>query len=123
MQAQEQLLLRLRKHLQAHLSAAPLTAAWQQVQQKLQGETCMGPCLALTPSVLDILQTMPPIAQVVSLHVSQDGSTLYCTALKGQQSVAVPPAAKAKAGKQGEKSLAVELPMSKHKGVLICIVS
>lgn len=102
-QAQEQLLLRLRKHLQAQLPAATLTSAWQQLQQKVQGETCMGARLALTPSIPDILQTMSPAVQIVCLYVSQDASVLYCTALRGQQASAAPPAAKAKGSKPGNR--------------------
>ncbi|DBA87841.1 TPA: hypothetical protein ACH3X1_004837 [Trebouxia sp. C0004] len=98
-QAQEQLLLRLRKHLQEHLPAATLTTTWQQLQQKVQGETCMGARLALTPSIPSILQTMSSAAQIVCLHASQDASMLYCTALRGHQANAAPAAAKAKGGK------------------------
>ena len=95
--------MRLRKHLQAHLPAAALTTAWQQLQQKVQGETCMGARLALTPSIPSILQTMSPAMQTVCLYVSQDASMLYCTALRGQQASAAPPAAKAKGGKPGNR--------------------
>lgn len=102
LQAQEQLLLRLRKHLQAHLPPATLTSAWQQLQQKVLGETCMGARLALTPSIPSILQTMSSAMQIVCLHVSQDASMLYCTALRGQQ--AAPAAAKAKGGKPGKQN-------------------
>ena len=62
----------------------------------------MGPRLALTPPVPEILQTVPSSVQIMCLHVSRDESMLYCAVLKGQQSSAAPAAAKAKPGKQGE---------------------
>lgn len=98
MQARERLLLRLREHIKSSLSCAEVSSAWQQCLQQLQQETCIGPRLALQPAVAHILGSMAPSTYIVSLHVSQDGSLLYCAALRGQQTA---PPVKGKAGKQG----------------------
>ena len=102
MQAQEQLLLRLRDHLEAHPA---LTASHQRLRHRLQRETCMGPCLALTPQVLDILKAIPPTTCIISLYVSQDASVLYCAALKGQQTSQTVSAGKSKPTKQGRAEM------------------
>lgn len=82
----------------------------------------MGPRLALTPSALDILQSMPPTTQIICLHLTQDGSHLYCTVLKGQQSTAAPLAAKAKAGKQGEMMLHCPMKIATAHSNLVNVV-
>ena len=102
MQAQEQLLLQLRDYLEAHPT---LTASHERLQHRLQEETCMAPRLALTPPVPGILKAIPPTTCIISLHVSQDASVLYCAALKGQQTSRTVSAGKSKPGKQGRAEL------------------
>ena len=102
-QAQEQLLLQLRDHLAADPA---LTASHQRLQTKLQQETCMGPRLALTPPVLDILKAIPPATWIISLHLSEHGSVLYCAALRGQQTSDTGAAGKTKSTKQGRTETA-----------------
>ena len=102
MQAQEQLLLQLQDHLQAHPS---LTASLQRLQHRLQAETCMAPRLALTPPVPEILKAIPPTTCIISLYVSQDASVLYCAALKGQQTSQTVSAGKSKPTKQGRAEM------------------
>lgn len=98
LQARECLVLRLRDHIKTKLPCAELSPAWQQCLHQIQQETCIGPRLALQPAVADILTSMAPSTYVVSLHISQDGTALYCTALRGQQAAAP---VKGKPGKQG----------------------
>ena len=97
-QAQEQLLLGLRDHLNSHPA---LGASCQRLQHRLQEETCLASRLALTPQVLDILKAIPPTTWIISLHVAQDGSALYCAAVKGQQPSRTVSAGKSKPAKQG----------------------
>ena len=101
-QAQEQLLLQLRDHLEAHPA---LTASHQRLRHQLQGETCMGSRLALMPQMLDILNAIPPATCIISLHMSQDGSVLYCAVLKGQQAGRTESAGKSKSSKQGRDEI------------------
>ncbi|KAL3147909.1 Cilia and flagella associated protein 46 [Trebouxia sp. C0010 RCD-2024] len=97
-QAWEQLLLQLRDHLEVNPA---LTASHQRLQTKLQQETCMGPRLALTPPVLDILKAIPATTCIISLHLSSEhSSVLYCAVLRGQQTSETGPAGKTKAAKQ-----------------------
>lgn len=100
-QAQEQLLLQLRDHLETN---PVLTASHQRLQTKLRQETCMGPRLALNPPVLDILKAIPATTCIISLHLSSEhGSVLYCAVLRGQQAGDTGPAGKTKAAKQGRQ--------------------
>ena len=108
MQAQEQLLLRLRDHLEAHPA---LTASHQRLQHRLQGETCMGSRLALTPQVLEILKGIPSSTFIITLYVSQDASVLYCATCKGQQTSRTVSAGKSKPTRQGKtETLQLVLP-------------
>ncbi|KAL3130482.1 hypothetical protein ABBQ38_008299 [Trebouxia sp. C0009 RCD-2024] len=110
-QAQEQLLLQLRDHLETN---PVLTASHQRLQTKLRQETCMGPRLALNPPVLDILKAIPATTCIISLHLSSEhGSVLYCAVLRGQQAGDTGPAGKTKAAKQAAEAKpdAVESPM------------
>lgn len=82
----------------------------------------MGPRLALTPPVLDILKAIPATTCIISLHLSSEhSSVLYCAVLRGQQTSETGPAGKTKAAKQGRQrdpSSAIHAAQNGHLGVL-----